>query len=48
MAIDNLGSRLKFILRSINRTNYQESGKAIEFESFTRYQALSGNENKKR
>ncbi|MBD1812733.1 transposase, partial [Microcoleus vaginatus DQ-U2] len=29
--IENLWSKLKIILRSINTTNYQELGKAIEF-----------------
>jgi len=46
--IDNLWSKLKIILRSLNTRNYQELGKAIELEIFTRYQALPGNEKKKR
>jgi transposase len=45
--IDNLWSKLKIILRSIDTTNHQELGKAIELEIFSRYQALPGNEKKK-
>ena len=46
--VDNLWSKLKIILCSINTTNYQELGKAIELEISCRYQEDPDNEKKKR
>jgi len=46
--IDNLWSKLKIILHSLNTINYHELGKTIEFEIFTRYQEEPGTEKKKR